>query len=156
LAEANGRIIVGGQVVDGAIENGRVTQVRFESANRLKVVQADHYILATGGVYGGGILTDADGGIGKVWEPVFGLPVAAETNRHLWFARNFLDPKGQPFADYGVQVNGSFNPVDEANTPLAENLYIAGMTIAGSDWTRGRTGEGVALMTATAIAKQIM
>lgn len=156
LAEANGRIIVGSQVVDGAIEKGRVTQVRFESANRLKTVQAEHYILATGGIYGGGVLTDADGGIGKVWEPIFGLPVAAEANRHLWFAQGFLDPKGQPFADYGVQVNDRFNPVDGANIPVAENLYIAGMTIAGADWTRGRTGEGVALVTATAIARQIM
>jgi glycerol-3-phosphate dehydrogenase subunit B len=155
LAEAGGRIIIGSQVVDGLLEGGRVTQLRFESANRLKVAQAEHYILATGGIYGGGILTDADGGLGKVWEPILGLPVVADTNRHNWFASGFLDPKGQPLANYGVPVNQNFNPVDGTNTPVAENLYVAGVTIAGSDWTRGRTGEGVALMTAMAIANRL-
>jgi glycerol-3-phosphate dehydrogenase subunit B len=156
LAEAGSGLIIGGPVLDGTIEGGQVTQVRFESASRPKVVTAGHYILATGGIYGGGILTDADGGLGKVWEPIFDLPVVAETNRHNWFAPRFLEPKGQPFANYGVQVNQRFNPVNGDHAPVAENLYIAGSTIAGSDWTRGRTGEGVAVVTATMIANQIL
>jgi len=155
LVEADGRMIIGAQVVDGLIEAGRVSQIRFESANRPKVVKAENYILATGGIYGGGILTDADGGIGRVWEPIFGLPVMAETNRHRWFAPRFLEPTGQPFANFGVRVNQQLNPVDENKRPVAENLYLAGGVIAGADWTRGRTGDGVALATAAAIVKQI-
>lgn len=156
LAEAGGSLIIGAPVIDGTLEGGRVSQIRFESASRPKVVKANHYILATGGIYGGGILTDAEGGIGRIWEPIFGLPVIADTNRHNWFAPRFLEPKGQPFANYGVQVNGRFNPVNGDQAPLAENLYIAGSTLAGSDWTRGRTGEGVAVVTATMIANQIL
>jgi glycerol-3-phosphate dehydrogenase subunit B len=156
LAEAGGGLIIGAPVLDGTIEGGRVTQIRFESASRPKVVKAGHYILATGGIYGGGILTEAEGGIGKVWEPIFGLPVVVDTNRHNWFAPHFLEPKGQPFADYGVQINERFNPVTGVHGPVADNLYIAGSTIAGSDWTRGRTGEGVAVVTATMIANQIL
>jgi glycerol-3-phosphate dehydrogenase subunit B len=156
LVEADGRIIIGSQVVDGTIEDGRVTQLHFESASRLKVIKAEHYILATGGIYGGGILTETDGGLGKVWEPIFGLPVAADTNRHHWFAQGFLDAQGQPFANFGVRVNQRFNPVDGANNLVAANLYIAGTTLAGSDWTRNRTGEGVALVTATTIANRIV
>jgi glycerol-3-phosphate dehydrogenase subunit B len=155
LVDAGGHIIIGSRVIDGVIENGRATQIRFETASRPKTIKAANFVLATGGIYGGGIQTDAEGGLGRVWEPIFGLPVAAESNRHLWFAQNFLDPKGQPFANFGVRVNNRLNPVDEANTPIADNLYIAGATIAGADWTRGRTGEGVALATAAAIVKRI-
>jgi glycerol-3-phosphate dehydrogenase subunit B len=155
LVEADGRMIIGSQVLDGLIEAGRVSQIRFESANRPKVVKAENYILATGGIYGGGILTEAEGGVGRVWEPIFGLPVVAESNRHLWFAPRFLEPTGQPFANFGVRVNGQLNPVDEHHRPVAENLYLAGGVIAGSDWSRGRSGEGAALATAAAIVKQI-
>ncbi|MDX1523979.1 MAG: anaerobic glycerol-3-phosphate dehydrogenase subunit B, partial [Anaerolineae bacterium] len=156
LVQAGGRLIIGSKVTDGTIENGQVTQIRFETANRLKPVTAKNYVLATGGIYGGGIQTDSDGGEGKVWETIFGLPIEADSNRHMWFASGFLDPKGQPFASYGLKVNDTLNPINGSGKAIAENLYIAGATIAGSDWTRGRTGDGVALATAAAIVKQIM
>lgn len=156
FVQAGGRLIIGGKVVDGVIEKGQVRQIRFETANRLKPVTAKNYVLATGGIYGGGIQTDSDGAVGQVWEPIFGLPIEADQNRHNWFATGFLDPKGQPFASYGVKVNEKLNPVNGNGNALAENLYIAGATIAGSDWTRGRTGDGVALATATAIVEQIV
>lgn len=154
--QAGGRLIIGSKVVDGVIEKGQARQIRFETANRLKPVTAKNYVLATGGIYGGGIQTDSDGAIGQVWEPIFGLPVEADSNRHNWFATGFLDPKGQPFAGYGVKVNDRLNPINDNGKALAENLYIAGATIAGSDWTRGRTGDGVALATASAIVEQIL
>jgi glycerol-3-phosphate dehydrogenase subunit B len=152
---AGGRLILGSKVVDGTITAGRVTQIRFETTNRLKSVTANHYILASGGIYGGGIVTGADGGIGRAWEPIFGLPVAAESNRHHWFANGFIDPAGQPFASFGVQVNQRLNPVDGSGNPIAENLFVIGASLAGYDWARGRTGEGVALASAMAAVDQI-
>jgi glycerol-3-phosphate dehydrogenase subunit B len=156
LVQVEGQLIIGSRVVDGTIEAGQATQIRFETASRLKGVKAGNYILATGGIYGGGIETSSDGGEGKVWEPVFGLPVEAGANRHTWFARQFLEPRGQPFANFGVKVNEQLKPVDGNGSPIAENLYIAGATLAGADWSRGRTGEGVALASGMMIAKQIL
>lgn len=153
--QAGGKMIVGSKVVDGTIEAGQVSQIRFETASRLKAVQAGAYVLATGGIFSGGLQTEADGGLGRVWEPIFGLPIVADSNRHLWFATGFLDPKGQPFASFGMRVNAQLNPVDETNAPVAQNLYMAGASLAGSDWTLGRTGGGVALASAAAIAAQI-
>lgn len=150
--QANGRLIIGSKVVDGAIEDGRVTQIRFETSNQLKTVEAESYVLATGGIFGGGIQTDVDG---QVWEPIFGLPIEANPDRHTWFARSFLSPQGQPVAQYGILVDQQLNPVNGKNTPIAENLYVAGATIAGSDWIRGRTGDGIALATAATIVEQI-
>jgi glycerol-3-phosphate dehydrogenase subunit B len=151
--QAGGRLIIGSKVVDGTIENGRVAQVRFETSNRLRSARADNYILATGGIYGGGVQTND---VGQVWEPIFGLPIQADSNRHKWFAEKFIALEGQPFARYGIAVNQQLNPVNgRSDAPLAENLYIAGASIAGADWTRGRTGDGVAVTTAAAIAKRI-
>jgi glycerol-3-phosphate dehydrogenase subunit B len=150
--QAGGRLIVGSKVLDGAIADGQVTQIHIETASRLKPIRAENYVLATGGIFGGGIQTDFEG---RVWEPIFELPIAADSNRHMWFTKKFLSPEGQPVAHYGVKINQQLNPVNGNNAPIAENLYIAGSVIAGSEWTRGRTGGGTVLATAMAVVGQI-
>ncbi|MCB0169049.1 MAG: glycerol-3-phosphate dehydrogenase subunit GlpB [Anaerolineae bacterium] len=150
--QAGGRIIIGSRVVSGQIENGQVKELLFETSNRLKPISADYYVLATGGIYGGGIQTDLEG---KVWEPIFGLPVTADENRHKWFAARFVSPTGQPVSQYGVEVNEHLNPVNGGQAPIAENLFVAGGTLAGADWTRGRTGDGLALASAEVITQRI-
>jgi glycerol-3-phosphate dehydrogenase subunit B len=150
---AGGRLILGSKVVGGTIQDGRVTRIRFETANRPKTVQADHFVLATGGIFGGGIQTDEKG---NLWDAVFGLPVAFDADRHKWFAPRFIVPTGQPVGYAGLYVNERWNPLDAHQTPLAENLYVAGATLAGSNWIGGRTGNGVAVTTAAAVAGQIV
>ncbi|HXV44865.1 MAG TPA: anaerobic glycerol-3-phosphate dehydrogenase subunit GlpB, partial [Anaerolineae bacterium] len=150
--QASGRLIIGGKVADGTIEAGRVSQIRLETANRLKPIQANNYVLATGGIFGGGLEAHQDG---TITEQIFGLPITEETNRHKWFHKNFLSPHGQPIFNYGVKVNQQLKPVNNSGAPLAENLYAVGAILAGSEWTRGRTGEGVALATAAAVVEQI-
>ncbi len=117
--QANGRLIIGSKVVDGTINDGQVQHIRFETSNRLQTVRAEHYVLATGGIFGGGVQTGSDGGLGKVWEPIFNLPIQADSNRHMWFAKGFLDPNGQPVAQYGVDVNEKLNPIDEKQKSIA-------------------------------------
>jgi glycerol-3-phosphate dehydrogenase subunit B len=150
--QAGGRLIIGGKITDGTIEGGRVTQVRLETASRLKRIEAQHFVLATGGLFGGGLEAHQDG---RVTEEIFGLPVAAETNRHKWFNWHFISPKGQPVFNYGLKVNPQLNPVNGSDTPVAENLYAVGAILAGSEWAHGRTGDGLALATSAAVVKQI-
>jgi glycerol-3-phosphate dehydrogenase subunit B len=152
LLAAGGRLIIGSKIVDGVIENGQVTQIRMETSNRLKPVTAKNYVLATGGIFGGGIFADADG---NVTETIFGLPVLADSNRHHWFGKHFISPQGQPVFGFGLKVNEQLNPLNGGSEPLAGNLFAAGAVIAGSEWTRGRTGDGIAVATAAAIAEQI-
>lgn len=149
---AGGRMIIGSKVVSGTIVDRQVTEIQMETSNRLQPVRARNVVLATGGLYGGGIQTDLEG---NVWEPIFGLPVEADSNRHHWFSPKFLSEHGQPVAQYGVKVDQNLNPVNSSQQPLAKNLYIAGATLAGADWTRGRTGDGLALATAATIVKKI-
>jgi glycerol-3-phosphate dehydrogenase subunit B len=152
LLAAGGRLIIGSKVADGVIENGQVTQIRMETSNRLKPVTAKNYVLATGGIFGGGIFADAEG---NVTETIFGLPVLADSNRHHWFGKHFISPQGQPVFGFGLKVNEQLNPLNGGSEPLAGNLFAAGAVIAGSEWTRGRTGDGIAVATAAAIAEQI-
>ncbi len=152
LLNAGGRLIIGSKVFDGTIENGKVSQIRIETASRLRPLKAHNYVLATGGIFGGGLNANADG---SVKELVFGLPVAAETNRHKWFQRQFISPEGQPVFNAGVTVNPQLQPVNGGNAPLADNLYAVGAILAGSEWTRGRTGDGIAVASAAAVASQL-
>jgi glycerol-3-phosphate dehydrogenase subunit B len=152
LLKAGGQIVIGSQIVDGKIENGRLTHVRMETASRLKPIIAKNYVLATGGIFGGGILADAEG---TIPEPIFNLPVVADSNRHHWFEKKFISPTGQPVFNFGVKANSRLQPINGNGQPVAENLYVAGAVIAGSEWTRGRTGEGIAVATAAAITEQI-
>jgi len=151
--QAGGRLIIGSKVVGGLIEKGRVQHVRFETANRLRTVTADNFVMATGGIFGGGVQTDAEG---NVWEPIFNLPVEGNTNRHTWFAQKFIAPEGQPFASFGIRVNAQLNPVNKSNQPIAQNLYVAGASLAGADWLQGRTGDGLAVASAAAIVRQVI
>ena len=150
--QAGGRLIIGSKVVDGTVEAGRVTQIRIETVSRLKTIQAKDYVLATGGLYGGGLEAHQDG---RVTEQIFGLPIPAETNRHKWFNKQFISSHGQPIFNFGVKVNSQLNPLNGDDTPLAENLYAVGAILAESEWAHGRTGEGVALATAAAVVRQI-
>jgi len=152
FVQAGGRLIVGSKVVDGTIEEGHVKQIRIETASRFKPVIAENYVLATGGIFGGGIQTDESG---RVWESIFGLPVVASPNRHQWFAANFMASGGQPVTNYGIQVNPQFKPIVDDNGTVVKNLFVAGASLAGSNWVAGRTGDGVAVASATAIAEQL-
>ncbi len=150
--KAGGRIIVGGPVVDGAIVDGKVTHVRLETASRLKPFRAGAYVLATGGIFGGGLVAQPDG---KVTEPIFGLPVTMPADRHQWFETRFVSAQGQPVARAGLAVTSDLRPRNGDSAPLATNLYVAGTLLAIADWTGSRIGDGLALACAAAIVKQL-
>ena len=152
FTRAGGRLILGSKVTGGAIEAGRVSHIDIETASRSKSITADNFVLATGGIFGGGLQTDA---AGRVWEDVFNLPVRAKTNRHQWFDKKFIAPRGQPVASYGVKVTPQFQPINGHDQPAAANLYVIGAALAGSEWTRGRTGNGLAVTSGVFVARQI-
>ncbi|MCX7707206.1 MAG: hypothetical protein N2204_04285, partial [Anaerolineae bacterium] len=123
------------------------------------------YILATGGLYGGGITSDYRGALR---ETVFGLPLYVPGDMEEWFNERFLpsaetlhveDPRqgapslqtplqGHPIHLAGVRVNARMQPVDEAGRVVAENLRAAGRLLAGYDPITEGSTEGVWLATA--------
>jgi glycerol-3-phosphate dehydrogenase subunit B len=138
--------------VEGARENGRVTAVYTATIVRKLRHRACHFVLATGGILGGGFLSDYQG---HVQEVVFDLPVKAPENHTEWFHRDFFDERGHPIYRAGIAVNENFQPVDRQAHLLYENLYCAGTTLAHAEVVRERSFEGVAIGTGFAAAEML-
>lgn len=148
IEQAGGRVYQGLEGVGMEAEGGRVTAVFTEAAARNKPHRFAHYVLATGGILGGGIVTNQ---LGEAREQIFDLPIAAPESRLDWFQQDFLDPIGHPIYQAGVKVNEQFQPVNGGNQPVYENVYAAGTTLSHSEVIRERSFEGVALATGFAV-----
>jgi glycerol-3-phosphate dehydrogenase subunit B len=127
-------------------ENGhrRVTAVLTEAAARNRRHTADAYVLATGGILGGGIVGSEGDGLAEV---VFGLPVAGPVERSDWLRPEFTDPAGHPVYRSGVAVDAELRPVDPGGSILRSNLHAAGGILAGADPIAERSVDGIALAT---------
>jgi glycerol-3-phosphate dehydrogenase subunit B len=139
-----GRVFDGMEAVGAEVEGGRVSAVYTESAARKREHRFDNYVLATGGILGGGIVTNFEG---QAREVVFGLPVAIPESRMEWFRQDFMDKEGHPVYRAGVVVGGDFRPVDGDGQTVYENVFAAGTTLANAEVIRERSMEGVAVAT---------
>ena len=155
IQKAGGRVYEGMEAI-GSHKNdeGRITAVLTESAGRTRTQRAATYVLATGGLLGGGIVTNASGGVREV---VFDLPLDAPEKRQAWFQRNFLVRDGHPIYQTGVKVNEAFQPIggQDDTAVLYENLYAAGTTLAHCEAIRERAYEGVALASGYKIGQTV-
>ncbi|MHB8626565.1 MAG: anaerobic glycerol-3-phosphate dehydrogenase subunit B [Aggregatilineales bacterium] len=127
LLDKGVRLQIGHPVTRGIIENGQALGAEVAAAGKPARFYADTVILATGGLYGGGLLSDDRG---RIWEPVFDLPVQAPTDRAKWFADTMLAPGGHPVARFGVRVNDRMQPIGADDQPIARGLYAAGHILA--------------------------
>ncbi|MGQ9839070.1 MAG: anaerobic glycerol-3-phosphate dehydrogenase subunit B [Anaerolineae bacterium] len=137
-----------------SVYGNKVTGVVVPDVVRDRTYRADTYILATGGLYGGGIISDYRG---TLREAVFGLPLHVPGEMEEWFNDRFLPPvatlhamslQGHPIHRAGVRVNGRMQPLDEAGNVVLENVRIAGRLLAGYDPLAEGSTEGVWLATA--------
>lgn len=147
-----GRVYEGMEVIGYEAAGDRVTAVITESAGRNRTHHARNYILATGGILGGGITTNHEG---MVRELIFNLPVRAPEHQLAWFRHDFLDKRGHPIYGSGIAVNRCFQPVNGDGRALYQNLYAAGATLAGGEYIRERSFDGVALATGYAVGRAV-
>lgn len=150
IRELGGRVTPGIEAVEAGSENGGVTAVYSETPGRKIPHRADQFLLATGGILGGGITTNYRGDIREV---IFDLPVTAPEDHMNWFHLDFLDRRGHPIYRSGISVNETFRPVDNNAKPVYENLLCVGTTLAHSEVIRERSFEGVAIGTGYAAAQ---
>ena len=130
---------------------GSIESVSTETSARPFKHLAHKYLLATGGILGGGFNSDHTG---RVWETIFNLPLTAPQDRSMWFAASFLSPSGHPVYDGGVVVNDAFQPIDSGN-PIYDNLWAAGNILANADPILERSLEGAAIVTGIAAGKAL-
>jgi glycerol-3-phosphate dehydrogenase subunit B len=144
IIKAGGRIQIGSEVVRGTNTDDRLTAVYTEAAAREQLHRANAFLLATGGVAGGGIRTDHTG---AVWETALDLPLQAPTGRGEWFAPRFLADGGHPVYRAGVAVDEQLRPLDGTGRRVYQNVAVAGAALAGADPVRERCYSGLALAT---------
>ena len=129
----------------GIVEGDRLTGVVIPTVSREAVYRADHVILATGGLYGGGIASDHHG---QMREVILDLPLCVPGGLGDWFADRLISEQGHPVHYAGVRANDQLQPVDAAGDVLLENVRIAGRLLAGYNPVIEGSTEGVLLATA--------
>ncbi|MFI5200418.1 MAG: hypothetical protein ACHQXL_08615, partial [Candidatus Limnocylindrales bacterium] len=120
-------------------------EIRSPAAARERDVSAGAFLLATGGIAGGGLWA---AGPGALRETVLGLPVDVPGARP-WLADDPFDPGGHPLELAGIRTDAQLRPIapgaGPGGSPLAVNVRIAGSALAGQRYLRERCGDGVAL-----------
>lgn len=131
-------------VVRAHCENGRCREIVTGNLDRERRYTAQSFILATGGLFGGGLEATP----GRVQETIFDLPVEVPAAMTEWSQNSLFFNSGQPFARFGLKVDSSLRPLDQHGQRLLENVFVAGKTLAGYDYCQEKSGNGVALATA--------
>jgi glycerol-3-phosphate dehydrogenase subunit B len=149
LSRCGVRVQLGSLVIGRQAEGNRLLSVSTEAAAREQLHRADRFILASGGIAGGGIRGFADG---RLVDTALDLPLQAPVGRGQWFSRRFLDPAGHAVFRSGVRVDAQFRPLDAAGRVVYDNLTVAGGQLAGCDPLREGSLEGTALATGYAAA----
>jgi len=144
MTKLNVRMIEQSNVVRATIANKRCSEIVTGNLDRERSYRAQSFILASGGLFGGGLQALP----GQVLESIFHLPVHVPTETDRWSNEHLFFTSGQPFAKFGVRVDAKLRPVDEAGDVLLENVFVAGKTLAGYDYCYEKSGNGVALATA--------
>lgn len=147
LLEGGARFTVGVQVKSLVMEPGRVVgALANTSAERPRTVRADAFVLATGGIYGGGLESDYQG---KIVEMVAGLPVANVPPMQLWFDHLFTSGAAQAIHRVGVRTDAQMRPLTEAGQAFAPNLFACGRLLAGAAPIAEGCTEGVDIASGT-------
>ena len=146
------RVETGMGVCGFGADGRRIQWVESETGSRPLRHSAHNFLLATGGILGGGILGER---CGLIREVVFDLPLTAPKARSQWLRPLFLDSRGHPVFQSGVAVDARFRPLDESGAPVYDNLWAAGAVLAQTDPIRERSREGIAIATAYAAARAV-
>jgi glycerol-3-phosphate dehydrogenase subunit B len=144
ITKAGGRLQIGSEVVRAEGADGRLVAIYSEAAARQQEHRANAFLLATGGIAGGGVRTDHTG---SVRETALGLPLRAPASRGDWFAPRFLNEAGHPIYTAGVATDERMRPLGDDQQGVYSNVVVAGAALAGCDPIRERCYSGMALAT---------
>ncbi len=150
FAELGGVLIAGDMVKGGDFRGGLLDHVHTQNYGTARL-RAKAFVLSTGSFFSGGLVSDARG----IREPIFDLRVSATSPRSTWHSPQFLDRKGHPFLEFGVETNGRLNPLDAGGNPV-ENIFCTGALLPHYNPIREGSGGGVAVATGFHAANQII
>ena len=134
--------VINSQVIPANGVPGQVEWIESETSARPWRQRAPKFLLATGGILGGGFDSNIDG---RVWEKIFDLPLTVPQKRSGWFESNFLSREGHPVFQGGIAVNQDFQPIGADGKPVFANLWATGHGLAYCDPLQERSLEGTAV-----------
>jgi glycerol-3-phosphate dehydrogenase subunit B len=152
LRSNGGRIILNSEALGAGRAGARIESVRATAAGREVDYRARWIVLATGGVATGGIVLDShwharETALGL---PLHGVPAAGEPR----FAPEYFGE--HPFARVGVAVDDALRPVDDTGARVADNVLVAGATLAGARPWQEKSGDGLSLASGHRAAELIL
>ena len=152
-AQQRGAILVLGRKAVALNATGRrCMSVVIDNGPTQEIVETRGVILATGRFLGGGLSASRNG----IRETVLGLPVYQPSSRKDWHRPRFLDPRGHPVSQAGLEVDDFLRPLAVDGQFAYENLFAAGSVLAHQDWMRMKCGAGLAIATAYGAIQSFM
>jgi glycerol-3-phosphate dehydrogenase subunit B len=143
LRSAGVAMHLGFEVVSGIRRSGRCQGVVLKTPSGERRFEADWFVLATGGLLGGGLRVKN----GRIIEPLFDLPVGQPEEKDGWFREALFSSGGHAIHQVGIMTNNRLNPVDHGGRVLVDNLFVVGSILAHHDAWREQSGSGVAVTT---------
>lgn len=132
-----GELMVGTGVNQVELQGKRCHKIIVKSKGKDSEFSARSFVLATGGVFGGGIEVTPE----AAKEMVFGLPLFVPTE---WTKTEFLGE--QPYASLGLEVDRELRPIDsQSKEVILENVRVVGRVLAHWDPWVEHCGGGVSL-----------
>ena len=139
LAKAGVSIVENTHIVKPRVKDGRCHGLFAQSLDRNREFVAKSFVIATGGFFGGGNRATP----GEAREVIFGIDLGAPREIADWSAKDIFGP--QPYAQLGVRVNARLNALSSERSPLWDNVFFVGRTLAGYDFVSEKSGNGVAV-----------
>ena len=140
-----GTFMASDEVLKAHIHEGKVHSVATRNLDN-HFIEADNFILATGGYFSKGLRSNPFG----ISEPVFGLDVEFDSNRSAWYNPEFAGE--QPYMKFGVKTDASLHALREGK-PL-DNVFAVG-SVLGATRPEFGTGAGLAIRSALEATNQI-
>ena len=141
-----GTYLMGDRVTGAHVYEDSVHSVVTKQLDR-HYLEAEHFILATGGFFSKGLISNPF----KIYEPVFELDVEYHPDRNTWYNPSFQGQ--QPYRAFGVKTDAALRTC-KGGVPL-KNLYAIG-SILGETHPELGTGAGMAIRSALQVADQIL
>jgi glycerol-3-phosphate dehydrogenase subunit B len=146
LADRRVRLLLENKVFRATVRQGSHFVLEAGRLEPERSIQAAAVLLATGRFMGGGLKADRQG----LRESIFDLPVHQPERREDWHREDFLDRRGHPVNQAGLQTDEFFRPIDPGGRPVHPRLFAVGSILAHQDWMRMKCGAGLAFATAYA------
>lgn len=132
-----GELLVGTGVKQVELQGKLCHKVIVKGKGRDTAFSTRSLVLATGGIFGGGIEVTPK----AAQEMVFGLPLFVPTE---WTHSEFLGE--QPYARMGIEVDRELRPIDsQSKKAILENVRVIGRMLAHWDPWSENCGGGVSL-----------